>query len=260
MEPKSIICDGLVAGYKRGLPLVVKNVSFSVEKGSLTVLCGPNGSGKSTLLKALCSLLPLQGGTVTFNGKDMKSLSKSGLSSIVSFLPQQRPVPDCSVERLVLYGRFPHTSFPKSYGIEDREIAAQILSDCGLSSIALRNVRTLSGGQRQKVYLAMALAQDTPVIMLDEPLSFLDIAQQLEFMAMLKRLAHDGKTVLMVCHDLNIALTAADSLLVMEEGSLVFSGTPSKAVDSCILEKVFGVKGLPAVLPDGSKQYFFTAP
>ena len=156
----------MTAGYP-GHP-VLQDVSLTIPDGAVTVLAGPNGSGKSTLLKALTGILPASGSAV-LDGQELLTLSGRERARKVAFLPQNRQIPEINVKNLVLHGRFPYLSYPRRYRQEDLRIAEEAMDKMGLAELAERSLTTLSGGQRQKAYIAMALAQDTPVVLLDEP-------------------------------------------------------------------------------------------
>lgn len=243
----------LCAGYP-GNP-VLQDISLSIPKGAVTVIAGPNGCGKSTLLKALAGILPATG-SAALEGRELLSLSGRELARIVAFLPQNRPVPEITAKNLALHGRFPYLSYPRRYRREDIKAAEAALERMGISELADRMLPTLSGGQRQKVYIAMALAQDTPVVLMDEPNTFLDIAHQMQLMEQAKALAGEGKAVALVLHDLAMALEWADSLAVMLEGRCLFQGSPEEAFLSGSLDRAFGVKVQRVQTEQGWKYYF----
>ena len=202
----------LSAGYP-GHP-VLTDISLTFPAGKVTVLAGPNGCGKSTLLRAIAGILP-SNGEILLDGESVRALTSRQRARKIAFLPQNRTVPEITARRLVLHGRFPYLHYPRQYRQEDLAAADAALEALGISDLADRSLSSLSGGQRQKVYIAMALAQDTPVVLLDEPTAFLDIAHQLQLMELAKALAAKGKTVVLVLHDLTLALEHADSLVVM---------------------------------------------
>jgi len=245
--------QNLSAGYP-GNP-VLNNVCLTIPAGAVTVIAGPNGCGKSTLLKALAGILPSEG-KVLLDGQDLLALDRRELAKKVAFLPQNRPVPEITVKNLVLHGRFPYLSYPRRYRQEDHAIAAAAMEKMGIAELADRNLPTLSGGQRQKVYIAMALAQDTPVVLLDEPNTFLDIAHQLQLMQQARALAAEGKTAVLVLHDLSMALEYADSLAVLYDGRCPFQGSSEEVFLSGILDAAFGVQVQRAETPAGWKYYF----
>ena len=243
----------LRAGYP-GHP-VLRDISLTIPGGAVTVIAGPNGCGKSTLLKALAGILPAAG-AIRLEGLNLSELSGRELAKKVAYLPQNRPVPEITVKNLVLHGRFPYLSYPRRYRREDLQMAEAAMEKMSVAHLADRSLTTLSGGQRQKVYIAMALAQDTPVILLDEPNTFLDIAHQLQLMERARSLAKEGKTVVLVLHDLSMALDCADSLAVLSEGSCLFQGSPEDAFLSGCLEDAFRVRIHRVQTPEQWKYYF----
>ena len=231
---------------------VLRDITLSLPTGAVTAVVGPNGCGKSTLLKALAGILPASG-SVTLEGRELLTLDRRERARKVAFLPQNRPVPEITVKNLVLHGRFPYLSYPRRYRKEDIRMAEAAMEKMGIADLADRNLATLSGGQRQKVYIAMALAQDTEVVLLDEPNTFLDIGHQLQLMEHIRTLAGEGKTVVPVLHDLSLALEWADSLAVLGNGSCVFQGSPEETFRSGCLEEVFGVTVCRFSSPEGCR-------
>ena len=242
------------AGYE-GKP-VLQDISLSIPRGEVTVIVGPNGCGKSTLLKALAGILPATGSAL-LDGRELLTLDRRELARTVAFLPQNRPVPEITVKNLVLHGRFPYLSYPRRYRREDMMAAEAALERMGIGDLSNRMLSTLSGGQRQKAYIAMALAQDTDVVLMDEPNAFLDIAHQLQLQQQAKALAGEGKAVVMVLHDLSLALNCADSLAVFRDGRCVCQGSPEEVFQSGSLERAFDVQVRRILTPDGWKYYFF---
>ena len=243
----------LSAGYSG--KHVLEAVSLTLPAGKVTVIVGPNGCGKSTLLKAVAGVLSAEG-AVLLDGKALDPRDSRSRAQAIAFLPQNRTVPEITVERLVLHGRFPYLSYPRQYRKTDLEIARQAMVRMGIEELAQRSVATLSGGQRQKTYIAMALAQDTRVVLLDEPNTFLDIAHQLQLMQQACALAREGKTVVMVLHDLAMALEYADEVVVLSQGRVLAQGSPQAVFDSGCLENTFGVKVRRAQTPEGWKYYY----
>lgn len=230
----------LSAGYsdKR----VLEHVDFRIPSGKVTVILGPNGCGKSTLLKALCGIIPADSGQVVLDGENILTLPQRQLAQRVAYLAQSRQIPDITVERLVLHGRFPYLGYPRRYRKEDYAIADAAMKTMGVAELADELVQNLSGGQRQKVYIAMALVQDTPVILLDEPTTYLDISHQLQLMQQARMLAAQGKTVVMIIHDLPHAFQTADHMILMRDGKIVADGTPEQIYASGMISSVFGVR------------------
>lgn len=229
----------LTAGYG-GAP-VLKDLSLTLPEGKLTAIIGPNGCGKSTLLRAIMGLTPKVTGSVKLDGASLRTLPPAELARRVAYLPQERPVPNMTVGQLVLHGRFPYLQYPRRYRDADREAARATLARMGLSELAQVPLSQLSGGIRQKCRIAMALCQDTPVLLLDEPLSFLDISHQLELMALCRELARQGKTMVLVLHQLSLALQWADEIVLMEAGRIRQTGIPRALACGEALPQVFGV-------------------
>lgn len=244
----------LFAGYPG--KQVLSDLNLSIPSGKITVIAGPNGCGKSTLLKALAGILD-HSGEISLDGLRLDGLPPRDLARKIAFLPQSRQIPEITAERLVLHGRFPHLSFPRRYRKRDLEIARDCLARMGISHLAEAPLHTLSGGTRQKVYIAMALAQDTPVILMDEPTTFLDVSHQMQTMTHARLLADSGKTVVLVLHDLPLALRHADLLAVMSGGTIIAADTPEQVFQSGCLDKIFGVNIRRMRTPEGW-QYYYT--
>ena len=234
---------------------ILKDLSLSIPDGRLTVVVGPNGCGKSTLLKAAAGILPA-GGAILLDGVSLPGCTSRDRARKVGFLPQNRPVPEITVEALVLHGRFPWLGYPRRYRPEDREAADRAIVQLGIGNLKGRYLPELSGGERQKVYLAMLLAQQTPVVLMDEPTTGLDIANQFELMGLVRELADSGKAVLLVLHDLELAMRYADLVAVMENGRICRTGTPEEIFGSGILQQVFRIRGGQTRTPEGMQYYF----
>lgn len=247
--------EELAAGYDGRR--VLQNVTLEFPAGQVTALIGPNGSGKSTLLRAAARLLPLERGRVLVNGADTAPLTAKEFARRVAYLPQSRNVPGLTAKTLVLHGRFAYLGYPRRYTKQDEEIAAAAMAAAGAAPFAGQKVAALSGGERQKVYLAMALAQDTPVLLLDEPTTYLDIGHQLALLQLCRRLAEAGKAVVLVLHELNLALRFADRVAVLAEGALHAVDTPQGLCAGPVLEQTFGVRVQPVTDGNGQRQYLF---
>ena len=244
----------LSAGYD-GKP-VIKNVSLSFEPGKITVLLGPNGSGKSTLLKAALGLIPVSGGEIFYDDQEIRCMKRKEIARKAAFLTQSRNTPSIQSLRMVLHGRFPYLSYPRRYGKEDYALARSAMDATGSREYEERTISSLSGGQRQGVYLAMALAQDTETIFMDEPTTYLDVRRQMQTMQMAHTLAGEGKAVVLVLHDLIQALQNADVIALLKEGQLICLDTPEKIYDSKRLEDVFGVEVHRTDTPHGVQYYY----
>ena len=227
------------AGYSGKTAL--REVSLAFHPGQVLAIVGPNGGGKSTLLKTAIGLRTRTEGTITLDGSPLEQLTPKQIAQKVSYLPQSRSVPDITARRMVMHGRFPHMSYPRRYTDADRQIVTEALEQADALELADRSVKTLSGGQRQKVYLAMALAQQTDTILMDEPTTYLDIAHQLQVIALARKLAAQGKAVVLVLHDLPMALAGADRLAVLHKGALAALGTPEEIYAKGIIPNIFGV-------------------
>lgn len=244
----------LWAGY--GEHMVLDGIDLALRPGEVLALLGPNGSGKSTLIRAALGLLPLAGGQVLIDGTDAAALSPRQRAQKAAYLPQTRPVPNITALRMVLHGRFPHLTYPRRFRQEDYAAAMAALEQADAACLARRPMPELSGGQRQRVYLAMALAQDAPTLFLDEPTAFLDVSHQLEVGRLAGQLARQGKAVVLVLHDLPLALSTADRLAVLKEGRLLAVDGPEALCADGILNSVFGIE-LGRVMTDRGWRYYY---
>ena len=227
-------------GY--GSKTVLAGVTVSFEKGKLSSMIGVNGCGKSTLLKTILGILPQASGEVILDGDDLQTMSRTEIAKRIAYLAQGKNTPDMTVEQMVLHGRFPYLSYPRRYREVDREIAQGAMETVGIAHLAAKPLDELSGGMRQMAYIAMALAQDTDYILLDEPTTYLDIAHQLELMRVLRCLADRGKGIITVMHDLPLAFGFSDELAVIHNGCIAKKATPADMCDSPILKEIFGVR------------------
>lgn len=230
----------ICAGY--GNRQVLSDISLSFSKSEFVSVVGPNGSGKSTILKAAIGILPLLSGGVYVDGEDLNGLSQRRIAEKIAYLSQGRNVPDMTVGQLVLHGRFPHLSYPRQYSENDKQIVLRAMSDLGIAEFADRPLSSLSGGMRQNAYIAMALSQNTDYILLDEPTTYLDIFHQLELMKTFKKLADMGKGVVAVLHDLPLAFSFSDSVVVLNDGRVVAKGSPSEIYRDAVISDVFGIE------------------
>lgn len=246
--------SSLFTGY--GKEDVLHGVNLKCESGKITTIIGPNGCGKSTLLKAVIGLLPAKKGTVTADGIPLNEISDKLRSQKIAYLSQGKNVPEITAERMVLHGRFPYLSYPRKYRKSDYEAARKAMEQMGIAELASTPISQLSGGTRQKVYIAMALCQGADIIMLDEPATYLDISQQMKISLICRDLALQGKTVLTVSHDIISALGNSDSIAVMNEGKIIKEGTPEEIIECGIIPEVFGVDVLSFKDGDSTEYYY----
>lgn len=240
--------ERLVLRYEQRL--VVDGMDVAIPAGRVTVIVGPNACGKSTLLRALSRLLLPESGRVLLHGQDLHQLPTRDVARRLGLLPQSSIAPPgICVADLVARGRIPHQSLLRQWTDADEAAVRQALADARLEAIAERPMNELSGGQRQRVWLAMALAQQTPVLLLDEPTTYLDIAHQLEVLELCRELNRKGgRTLVMVLHDLNQAARYADHLIAMRAGAVVAMGPPHEVLTPPLIKHVFGINAL--VIPD----------
>lgn len=248
-----IALKDLTVGYHGEALLSQVNLEF--PQGQVTVLLGPNGCGKSTLLKTVLGLLPPLGGEIFYDGEPISSLSGGAVARKAAYMAQNHTVPSIVAQRMVLHGRFSYLSFPRKYRKEDHEAVRRALETAGGLDLSNRPMQELSGGQRQKVYLAMALAQETGTILMDEPTTWLDIRHQLEVMATARALAESGRAVGLVSHDLCLALRTADRVAVLAQGALQLAAPPEEAFASGVLDLAFGVQVRRVETPTGWQYY-----
>ena len=226
-------------GYE-GIP-VIRDVSFTARDGEITTLVGTNGCGKTTLLKAIARQLPLLDGEILLQNKSIQVYNRKEFARAAAFMPQVRNIPEITVRGLVSHGRFPYLGLSRQMSADDRAAVETAMQATGVSQWASRDLRELSGGERQRVYLAMALAQGGDAILLDEPTTYLDVAAQFELLELLRQLANQGKTVLLVLHDLAQALQYSDKVAVLAKGNLEAFDTPMHLFEQQILDRIFHV-------------------
>ncbi len=227
--------------FSYGKDKVLNQATVDVSKGELISIVGPNGTGKSTLIRCINGLLKAQKGQIKISQIDIKTLSRPQIAKKVSYVPQNSSnIFDLKVFDMVMFGRRPHSSFRIKR--EDRVKALKAMNILHIEHLAMRNFNHLSGGQQQKVIIARALAQETGVILLDEPISNLDIRHQLEVMDTLRALVDKaGITVLMVVHDLNIAAQYSDRIVMMDRGKIVAAGKPEEVITKESVASIYGV-------------------
>jgi len=230
--------------------MVSQGISVAIPDKAFTAIVGPNACGKSTLLRALSRLLTPTRGEIVLDGRNIRELPSKQVARTLGLLPQSSIAPDgITVADLVARGRYPHQSFLQHWTAQDEAAVVSAMTDTGVLELSGRMVDELSGGQRQRVWIAMVLAQETPLLLLDEPTTFLDIAHQYELLNLLRRLnQRSGQTVVAVLHDLNQACRYAGHVIAMRDGAIVAEGAPTELITAELVEHVFG---LPCrVIPD----------
>lgn len=258
-DPARLRVDDATLAYDNRI--ISSGLTVDIPDNSFTVIVGPNACGKSTLLRALSRLLKPQAGQVILDGKAIGSMKPKQVARTVGLLPQSSVAPDgITVVDLVARGRYPHQGLIRQWTGADEAAVAEAMRATDVTELASRSVEELSGGQRQRVWAAMALAQQTPILLLDEPTTFLDIAHQIELLDLFARLHREGNTIVAVLHDLNHASRYADHLIVMKAGQVVATGKPADIVTAELVEHVFGlpcliiddpVSGTPLIVPKG---------
>ncbi|MEU8006762.1 ABC transporter ATP-binding protein [Catellatospora sp. NPDC049111] len=250
--------EGLTLGYDA--EPIVRDLDVTVLDGKVTAIVGANACGKSTLLRGLARLLRPRSGNVLLDGKAMAGLSTLDVAKVLGLLPQSPVAPDgITVADLVGRGRYPHQGWFRTWTDRDHDAVARALDATDTADLVNRPLRALSGGQRQRVWIAMALAQDTDLLLLDEPTTYLDINHQVELLRLLRTLnARAGKTIVAVLHDINLASRYCDHIIAMAGGAIVAEGTPAEVITAELIQKVFGlacvivadpVAGTPIIVP-----------
>ena len=222
---------------------ILRDVNYNFVSGKRTALIGANGAGKSTLLKILCLLNEKFSGSVTLDGKDIRTIGRKNLSRIMAILPQERDAPqDTTVRQLVSFGRFPHRKFFGGHSAQDEAAIKNALELTKLTDFENRQVISLSGGERQRAWLAMTLAQRPKILLLDEPTTYLDIAHQLEVMDIIADVNKKfSTTIIMVLHDINHARLYSDEVLILKDKKIFAAGDPKKILTAKTLSEVFNV-------------------
>ena len=244
--------DDLCFSY--GGRTVLHDISATFSPGKLYAVLGPNGSGKTTLIRLLSRLLLPDSGSLTLDGKSYACFGRKEFSRQLALLPQTRPIPAISVQDLVSHGRFPYLGLSRTPGKADIDAVERAMAAVNVLDFAGRDLRQLSGGERQRVYLALLLAQDTRYVLLDEPTTYLDASAQFSVMENLKRMSQDGKCVIAVLHDLNLALSFSDEICLLDQGRIAAFGPPEELVEQGVLDRVFSIR-CRSVVVDSIKEY-----
>ena len=256
----SLKTSHIVAGYDK--KIIINGIDIAIPDHKISVIIGANACGKSTLLKTLARLLHPLSGEILLDGKKLTDIAPKQLARILGLLPQSPVVPEgITVADLVGRGRFPYQSFFKGLGKKDYEAVEEALDIMGITDLANRSVDELSGGQRQRVWIAMALAQQTDILLLDEPTTFLDNTYQVEILDLLTDLNRKrGTTIVMVLHDINLSARYADHIFALHQGKLIAEGAPSDIITDALIKQVFDlhcsvisdpVSGTPFIVPKG---------
>lgn len=240
--------------FSYGGRTVLHNISAAFSPGKLYAVLGPNGSGKTTLIRLLSRLLQPDSGSLTLDGKSYACYGRKDFARQLALLPQARPIPAISVQDLVSHGRFPYLGLSRTPGKDDLDAVERAMAAVNVQAFAGRDLRQLSGGERQRVYLALLLAQDTRYVLLDEPTTYLDASAQFSVMENLKCMSQDGKCVIAVLHDLNLALSFADEICLLDQGRIAAFGAPEALVEQGVLDRVFSIR-CRSVVVDGIKEY-----
>ncbi|WP_336338528.1 ABC transporter ATP-binding protein [Haloarcula brevis] len=251
----SLTGEDLVLTYPSGDSPVIDGESIAAEPGAVTALVGPNGSGKSTLLKGLANQLTPAAGSVLLDGQDIQTLEPKEMARKLGLLSQESTSPNSiTVEDLVYHGRYPHRGFFESVTDEDEAAVDRAIDLAGCDHLRDREVGSLSGGQKQLAWIAMVLAQDTDVLLLDEPTTFLDLHHQLEVMAIIETLRDESDiTVVVVLHDIEQAARLADRMVALRDGEIQARGKPEDVVTEQLLAEVFEIEAEVSVTPRGPR-------
>lgn len=222
---------------------IIKGMDLSVPKGKISIIIGANGCGKSTLLKTIARINKPKNGDIFINNKNIKKVKEKDIAKEVAFLPQGPVCPEgLTVRELVAFGRFPYQKIIGGLNSHDKEVIEWAIKETGLSEFADREVENLSGGQRQRAWIAMVLAQETKIIMLDEPTTYLDMSYQLEVLEVLQKLNKEKNiTVVIVLHELNNACRFADNIVGLKEGKIVCEGKPIDVINKETLKNIYGI-------------------
>ncbi len=224
--------------------VIIRDANIKVNDGEIVTIIGPNGSGKTSLIKALSRYIKTSGGSIYLRGQDILSIPTKEIARKLAILPQvKHSLPDITIEKLVSYGRYPHLSFGQRLNNKDKEIIDWAMGKTGIINLKDRYMGSLSGGENQRTWISMALAQKPEILILDEPTTYLDISYQLEVLELVKDLNKTlGLTVIMVLHDLNQAARYSDKIFVLKEGQVCGYGKPRNIINPSLIEDVFRIE------------------
>lgn len=239
---KAINIKNLRVAYEE--KLIIDEMTLEIPKGEISIIIGSNGCGKSTLLKSVARVIKPKNGEIFINGKNIKNQKEKLIARQIAFLPQEPICPSgLTVRELVSYGRFPHQKMMGGLKMHDKEIIDWAIEETRLKDYTSREVESLSGGQRQRAWIAMTLAQETDIIMLDEPTTYLDMSYQLEVLKILEDLNINKKiTIIMVLHELNNACRFASNIIGLKKGEIAFQGSPMDVITKENLKRIYGIE------------------
>jgi iron complex transport system ATP-binding protein len=254
-----------------GDTIIINELELEIPKGEITVFIGGNGCGKSTLLRSIARLLKPKSGSILLEGKAISKLSTKDVARRMAILPQSPSAPEgLTVLQLVKQGRYPHQTWLKQWTEEDETKVNEALSATGIEHLKDRTVDSLSGGQRQRAWIAMTLAQDTDIILLDEPTTYLDMTHQIEILDLLFELnERENRTILMVLHDLNLACRYAHNIVAIKDKEIFAQGKPELVINCSLVRNVFGMEcevtmdplfGTPLCIPYGKGRCILKKP
>ncbi|MGC8663269.1 MAG: ABC transporter ATP-binding protein [Thermoplasmata archaeon] len=234
--------NDLVFSYNRNL--ILNKISFKVEDAEILGILGPNGSGKTTLLNVINGILKKDGGEILIKGKKIEKYSRKELARIMGVVPQDMvPAFDFSVFEIVSMGRYPHLGIMEPLSTKDEKIIFDALKKTGTFDLKNKSIREISGGERQRVFIARAIAQDPEMILLDEPTSNLDIRYQIEILEIIEQMRSRGKTILMSMHDVNLAIRYCTKIALIHNGEILAFGEPEEVINENSIEIAYGIKG-----------------
>jgi iron complex transport system ATP-binding protein len=224
--------------------LIIDNMNLSIPKGEISIIIGANGCGKSTLLKSIARVIKPKNGEIFINEKNIKHVKEKHVATQVAFLPQGPVCPSgLTVKELVAFGRFPHQKIIGGLNAHDKEIIDWAIEETGLKDFGDREIENLSGGQRQRAWIAMTLAQETGIVMLDEPTTYLDMSYQLEVLQVLEKLNKEKNiTIVMVLHELNNACRFASNIIGLKKGKIICEGSPKDVITKESLKEIYGIE------------------
>ena len=261
-KTKNIVLEArhVQAGY--GERLIARDMSLQVNSGDVLSIIGPNGSGKSTLLKALARLLPLKSGEIILEGKNIQNMNEKEIAQIMAVMPQSTEFPgDVTVRELVSLGRMPYRGFFDEFGTKDKAVVDRALELTNMTEYQHRSVMALSGGERQRARLALALAQEPRVLLLDEPTTYLDIRHQLDLMLLIRRLHKElGLTVVMVLHDLNHVARFSSRVVAVKAGQIIADGSVEEVFQEDLIRELYGVENTIMELEQSGQKHLVCLP